>query len=60
MPCAAACPTRGAHRARRTAGAGYRLGALELHPERCITFRGTAVPRLCRCVSGGRGRARDR
>jgi ferredoxin-type protein NapG len=39
MPCAQACPTDAL--AVPDAGwAGYRLGELELQPERCITFKG--------------------
>ena len=45
MPCAAACPTPAL--SLPTQGwAGYRLGDLELHPERCLTFRGTPC-RIC-------------
>ena len=45
MPCAAACPTPALAVPER-GWAGYRLGALELHPERCLTFRGTPC-RVC-------------
>jgi ferredoxin-type protein NapG len=45
MPCAAACPTEAltlpAH-----GWTGYRLASLELVPERCVTFSGTAC-RAC-------------
>ena len=39
MPCVRACPT-GALLFPPRGWEGYRLGALELIPERCITFRG--------------------
>ena len=45
MPCAVACPTPALTVPQR-GWAGYRLGALELHPDRCITFRGTPC-RVC-------------
>jgi ferredoxin-type protein NapF len=45
MPCAAACPTP-ALTLPRQGWSGYRLGMLELHPERCLTFRGASC-RLC-------------
>jgi len=45
MPCAAACPTP-ALSLPQQGWAGYRLGDLELHPERCLTFRGTPC-RIC-------------
>lgn len=41
MPCAAACPT-GALTVPAEGWKGYRLAALQLHPERCITFNGLA------------------
>jgi ferredoxin-type protein NapG/ferredoxin-type protein NapH len=41
MPCAQACPTE-ALTVPPDVWAGYRLAELEFHPERCITFRGTA------------------
>lgn len=40
MPCARACPT-GALTLPAGGWAGYRLAALELVPERCVTFQGT-------------------
>ena len=45
MPCASACPTP-ALTLPQLSWAGYRLGNLELHPERCLTFHGTPC-RLC-------------
>ena len=45
MPCAAACPTP-ALTLPEQRWTGYRLGMLELHPERCLTFRGSSC-RLC-------------
>jgi ferredoxin-type protein NapG len=45
MPCATACPTP-ALTLPEHGWDGYRLGALELHPERCLTFRGTPC-RVC-------------
>ena len=41
MPCAEACPTDALIRP-ATGWSGYRLAALELDPERCITFHGNA------------------
>jgi ferredoxin-type protein NapG len=41
MPCAAACPTD-ALTVPPTGWRGLRIGVLELDPERCITFEGTA------------------
>jgi MauM/NapG family ferredoxin protein len=41
MPCVEACPTE-ALTPPPNGWAGYRLAELEFHPERCITFRGTA------------------
>lgn len=40
MPCAVACPT-GALTLPPEGWVGYRLAALELVPERCVTFQGT-------------------
>jgi MauM/NapG family ferredoxin protein len=40
MPCAVACPTDALSLPER-GWQGYRLGRLELLPERCITFQGT-------------------
>jgi MauM/NapG family ferredoxin protein len=40
MPCVAACPTN-ALTLPKDGWAGYRLAALELVPERCVTFHGT-------------------
>jgi ferredoxin-type protein NapG/ferredoxin-type protein NapH len=45
MPCVAACPTP-ALTLPLQGWAGYRLGALELNPDRCLTFRGTPC-RIC-------------
>ena len=45
MPCAAVCPTP-ALTLPEHGWSGYRLGVVELHPERCLTFRGTAC-RIC-------------
>jgi MauM/NapG family ferredoxin protein len=45
MPCAKACPT-GALTLPSQGWTGYRLAALELVPERCVTFSGTAC-RAC-------------
>jgi len=45
MPCAAACPTA-ALDVPANGWAGYRIGLLEFHPERCITFQGTPC-RVC-------------
>jgi MauM/NapG family ferredoxin protein len=45
MPCAAACPTP-ALTMPRHGWSSYRLGDLELHPERCLTFHGTPC-RIC-------------
>jgi len=45
MPCARACPTP-ALTVPAAGWAGYRLAELEFHPERCITYRGTAC-RVC-------------
>ena len=41
MPCVQACPT-GALTMPERGWDGYRLGEVELVPERCVTFRGTA------------------
>lgn len=40
MPCAAACPTP-ALTVPANGWNGYRVGVLEFHPERCVTYRGT-------------------
>ena len=40
MPCVAACPTP-ALALPELGWSGQRLGVVELHPERCLTFRGT-------------------
>lgn len=45
MPCVRACPTP-ALTAPAAGWAGYRLAELEFHPERCITYQGTAC-RAC-------------
>jgi NAD-dependent dihydropyrimidine dehydrogenase PreA subunit len=45
MPCAAACPT-GALTLPEGGWDGYRIGALEFGPERCVTYQGTAC-RVC-------------
>ncbi len=45
MPCTRACPTA-ALTVPGSGWAGYRLAELEFHPERCITYRGTAC-RVC-------------
>jgi MauM/NapG family ferredoxin protein len=45
MPCAAACPT-GALTLPEGGWDGYRIGALEFVPERCVTYQGTAC-RVC-------------
>ena len=45
MPCVAACPTD-ALTLPKEGWVGYRLAALELVPERCVTFSGTAC-RAC-------------
>ena len=45
MPCVTACPTP-ALTAPANGWAGYRVGVLEFHPERCITYEGSAC-RLC-------------
>ncbi len=45
MPCAAACPTP-ALTLPALGWSGYRLGELELHPKRCVTFNGTPC-RIC-------------
>jgi MauM/NapG family ferredoxin protein len=41
MPCVAACPTA-ALTAPVSGWTGYRIGFVEFHPERCITYQGTA------------------
>ena len=45
MPCAAACPT-GALTLPEGGWDGYRIGALEFVPERCVTYQGTTC-RVC-------------
>lgn len=45
MPCVAACPT-GALTLPSNGWSGYRLGALEFVPERCVTYQGTPC-RVC-------------
>jgi MauM/NapG family ferredoxin protein len=45
MPCARACPTE-ALTVPEQGWAGYRLGALEFLPERCVTYRGVEC-RVC-------------
>ena len=45
MPCVAACPTAALTPPAR-GWIGYRLGALEFRPERCLTFHGTPC-RVC-------------
>ena len=45
MPCVQACPT-GALTLPRDGWEGYRMAALELLPERCVTYQGTAC-RVC-------------
>ena len=45
MPCAVACPT-GALTLPEGGWDGYRIGALEFVPERCVTYQGTAC-RVC-------------
>jgi ferredoxin-type protein NapG len=45
MPCARACPTE-ALSVPADGWEGYRLGALEFVPERCVTFRGVEC-RVC-------------
>jgi MauM/NapG family ferredoxin protein len=59
MPCARACPT-GALTLPPDGWAGYRLAAVELVPERCVTFQGTTC-RACAdaCPVGERALAID-
>lgn len=59
MPCAAACPTE-ALTIPPDGWDGYRLGALEFVPERCVTFRGQAC-RACAdaCPRGERALTMD-
>jgi MauM/NapG family ferredoxin protein len=59
MPCAAACPTE-ALTLPKDGWAGYRLAALELVPERCVTFSGTPC-RACvdACPVGERALSSD-
>jgi ferredoxin-type protein NapG len=45
MPCVRACPT-GALSSPSAGWTGYRLAELEFHPERCVTYQGTAC-RAC-------------
>jgi len=45
MPCVKACPT-GALTLPEHGWEGYRMGALEFVPERCVTYQGTAC-RVC-------------
>jgi MauM/NapG family ferredoxin protein len=45
MPCVGACPT-GALTLPASGWAGYRMGALTFHPERCVTYQGTTC-RVC-------------
>jgi MauM/NapG family ferredoxin protein len=45
MPCVRACPT-GALTLPVHGWQGYRMGALTFHPERCVTYQGTAC-RVC-------------
>ncbi len=45
MPCAQACPT-GALTLPKQGWQGYRIGALEFLPERCVTYQGTPC-RVC-------------
>jgi ferredoxin-type protein NapG len=45
MPCAAACPTA-ALNAPPNGWLGHRVGVVQFHPERCITYQGTAC-RVC-------------
>jgi MauM/NapG family ferredoxin protein len=45
MPCVRACPT-GALTLPPNGWEGYRMGALEFLPERCVTYQGTAC-RVC-------------
>ena len=45
MPCVKACPT-GALTLPHDGWRGYRMGALEFHPERCVTYQGTPC-RVC-------------
>jgi MauM/NapG family ferredoxin protein len=45
MPCVKSCPT-GALTLPRDGWQGYRMGALEFHPERCVTYQGTPC-RVC-------------
>jgi len=59
MPCVQACPT-GALTLPAAGWTGYRLGSVELVPERCVTFQGTAC-RVCvdACPVGERALAVD-
>jgi ferredoxin-type protein NapG len=59
MPCAAACPTGALVRPERR-WEGYRLGRLELVPERCIVFHGVECGACARaCPLGERALALD-
>jgi MauM/NapG family ferredoxin protein len=59
MPCVKACPT-GALTLPEHGWIGYRMGALEFFPERCVTFQGTSC-RVCvdACPVGERALACD-
>lgn len=59
MPCVHACPT-GALTLPPAGWTGYRMGALEFVPERCVTYKGTAC-RVCAdaCPVGERALAID-
>lgn len=59
MPCVRSCPT-GALTLPPTGWEGYRMGALEFFPERCVTYRGTAC-RVCAdaCPVGDKALAID-
>jgi ferredoxin-type protein NapG len=59
MPCVRSCPT-GALTLPEHGWEGYRMGALEFIPERCVTYQGTAC-RVCvdACPVGERALALD-
>ncbi|MGE0441919.1 MAG: 4Fe-4S dicluster domain-containing protein [Gemmatimonadales bacterium] len=59
MPCVRACPT-GALQLPANGWTNYRLGAVELVPERCVTFEGSPC-RVCvdACPMGDRALALD-
>ena len=59
MPCVRACPT-GALTMPAHGWEGYRIGTVELIPERCVTFQGTAC-RVCvdACPVGERALTQD-